>query len=90
MSKQTLVDEISASTGIMKTTIAEVLVAVAETAKAAVKSQTDMTLPGIGKITTRQQAARTGRNPATKLPVDIPAKVAVSVKVAKALKDAAN
>lgn len=90
MSKQTLIDEISARTGITKITVIEVLESMAETAKAAVKSGTEMTLPGIGKITTRQQAARTGRNPATGLAVDIPAKVAVSVKVAKALKDAAN
>jgi len=46
------------------------------------------TLPGIGKLVLVNRKARTGRNPATGEPIEIPAKRVVKFRVAKACKDA--
>ena len=46
------------------------------------------TVPGLGKLVKVQRSARTGRNPATGEPIQIPAKTAVKFRVAKAAKDA--
>jgi DNA-binding protein HU-beta len=44
-------------------------------------------LPGTVKIVRQQRRARTGRNPATGEPIEIPAKTVVKARVAKRLKD---
>jgi len=48
----------------------------------------DVTLHGFGKFSTKNTAARTGRNPITGDPVDIPAKRKVVFKPQKMLKEA--
>jgi len=48
----------------------------------------DVTLPGVGKLTTKLRKARVGRNPQTGDPIDIPAQRAVKFSATKALKDA--
>jgi DNA-binding protein HU-beta len=45
-------------------------------------------LPGIGRLKKVERKARTGRNPATGAAIKIPAKKAVKLTLAKALKDA--
>jgi DNA-binding protein HU-beta len=50
----------------------------------------EVPLPGIGKLKVKVRAERQGRNPATGEPVTIPAKLKVSLVVAKALADAVN
>ncbi|NYT80918.1 HU family DNA-binding protein [Alcaligenaceae bacterium] len=50
----------------------------------------ELTLPGIGKFTVVERAARTGRNPRTGEPVEISAKRSVKFAAAKPLKDALN
>jgi DNA-binding protein HU-beta len=50
--------------------------------------EAEVVLPGLGKLVTHQQAARTGHNPKTGEPLEIAARRAVKFKVAKALKDA--
>lgn len=47
-------------------------------------------LPGLGKLKTTTRAARTGRNPATGAPVEIPERVAVKFAAGKALDDLLN
>ena len=47
----------------------------------------EITIPGIAKLGTKVRAARTGRNPQTGAPLDIPAKTVVDVKVLKGLAD---
>lgn len=90
MSKANLIDEIAARTGIRKKDVDAVLDTLGEVAKAAIVSGSDLTIPGVGKIAPRQKAGRTGRNPATGQPIEIPASIAITFKAAKALKDAAN
>ena len=50
----------------------------------------EVTLPGLGKLKTTTRAARTGRNPATGGPVEIPERVAVKFAAGKALDDLLN
>ena len=47
-------------------------------------------LPGIGTFAVVEKAARKGRNPATGLEIDIPAKKAIKFKSAKVLADKVN
>ena len=46
------------------------------------------TLPGIGKLVLQNRKARTGRNPATGAPIQIPAGKVIKFRVSKAAKDA--
>ena len=48
----------------------------------------EVPLPHIGKLQVRDVAARTGRNPATGEPIEIPAKRKVALVVGQAMKDA--
>lgn len=50
----------------------------------------EVTLPGIGKLTVTDRAARTGRNPQTGEAIDIPAAKVPKFKAAKVLKEAVN
>ncbi len=47
-------------------------------------------LPGIGTFAVVEKAARKGRNPATGLEIDIPAKKVIKFKPAKELADKVN
>lgn len=49
-----------------------------------------ITLPGLGVFTVRERKARTGRNPKTGAPVEIPAKRVVAFKPGKELKAKLN
>ncbi len=50
----------------------------------------ELTLPGIGKLSIKHRPAKTGRNPATGVSMEIPAKNVPHFSAAKALKDAVN
>ena len=56
--------------------------------KGAKQEEKGYMLPGLGKLVKKQQAARTGRNPATGETIKIKAKKVVKVVACKALKDA--
>lgn len=47
-------------------------------------------LPGLGKLKATTRAARTGRNPQTGAPVEIPERMAVKFSAGKALEDWIN
>ena len=47
----------------------------------------EVTLPGIGKLHTKHQKARQGRNPQTGEAVQVPAKNVVKIKPAKELRE---
>ncbi len=47
----------------------------------------ELKLSGFGSFATRERPARPGRNPKTGEPVEIPARVVVAFKAAKALQD---
>ena len=52
------------------------------------EAKNGFTLPGLGKLVLVSRKARTGRNPATSEPIQIPAKKVVKFRVAKAAKEA--
>lgn len=69
---------------------AEWLKAISDVVQGAVKGGDEVTLPGIGKFSWVIKAARTGRNPRTGLPIQIPEKRVVTFTAAKELRDAAQ
>lgn len=90
MTKQELVDAIAAGTGQSKSTIDTVLSHFGKAVTHTLKTGSEITLPGIGKLSVKQRAARTGRNPATGEEMQIAAKKVPHFSAAKALKDAVN
>lgn len=93
MTKQELINEIAAhtsNTGTSKASIKFVLDAQATIAQLELQKGGEVTLPGLGKLTVKSRAARTGRNPATGEEMQIAAKNVPHFSAAKALKDAVN
>lgn len=70
-----------------KTVIAAVLDALGAVAAESLASGGEVPLSGLGKLKAKQRKARTGRNPRTGAPVDIPAHITVSFDPGKALTD---
>ena len=88
MNKQEMINAVAENTGETKATVTKVLESMADVATTILGAGEEVTLHGLGKLKTKQSAARTGRNPATGAEIDIPAKTAVKFTAAKALKDA--
>lgn len=93
MNQQQLINEIAShvsNTGTSKASIKFVLDAQASIAQLELKKGGEVTLPGIGKLSVKQRAARMGRNPKTGETMEISAKKVPHFAVAKALKDSVN
>ena len=90
MNKQELVANIAGVNGISKKQAEDVLDSIGEVVTEVLAAGDEVTLPGIGKLSAVQRAARTGRNPQTGEEVKIAAKRAPKFSAAKALKDALN
>lgn len=90
MTKQELVTKMSEKIGVSKKQAEETLDALCEMISNTLSTGSEITLPGIGKLSVVGRAARIGRNPATGEELKIAAKKAVKFGVAKALKDAVN
>lgn len=88
MNQAELIARIAATTLQPKSVVENSLKLLGEIAQSALKDGDEVTLPGIGKLTVKAKAARTGRNPATGESIDIPAKRVPHFSAAKALKDA--
>jgi DNA-binding protein HU-beta len=88
--KADLVASIAASAGIKKTEAEKALEAVTSGIKDALSNGSKVTLVGFGTFSVTQRAARTGRNPRTKEPINIPASNSVKFKPGTALKSAVN
>lgn len=86
MTKSQVEDHIAKKTGVPKKTVREILAEMAELSYAEAKNA--FTIPGVGKLVLVDRKARTGRNPRTGEPVEIPAKKVVKFRIAKACKDA--
>ena len=95
MNKSELIAAIAADTRLAKHNVDIVLDSLAKVvtdhlAGADPHVDAEVTLPGLGKLKTTTRAARTGRNPATGAPVEIPERVAVKFAAGKALDDLLN
>jgi DNA-binding protein HU-beta len=90
MNKSELIAAIAADTRLAKHNVEIVLesagrIIAEHFAAADPHTDAEVTLPGLGKLKTTTRAARTGRNPATGGPVEIPERVAVKFSAGKAL-----
>lgn len=88
MNKHDLIRTIASDIGEKIGTVEAVFAAIESTVKINLGNKEETNL-GFAKIKTADKPARMGRNPKTGEKQEIPAKTAVKVVVAKALKDAA-
>ena len=86
LNKSQIAEAVAAKTGVTKKIAEEMLDCLAELSYQNAKDT--FSLPGIGKLVLVDRKARTGRNPATGLPIQIPAKKVLKFRVAKAAMDA--
>lgn len=80
MNKPELIAAIQQIQGGAKAEITRLLDTLATVAKFEATEGREFVLPGVVKITPITRAARTGRNPHTGQPIEIPAKKAVKLK----------
>lgn len=88
MSKSQILATLSESSGLSKKDVKNFMDKMTELAYVEVKKNGEFVLPGFGKLVKINRAARQGRNPATGATIQIPAKVVLKFRVAKAAKDA--
>ncbi|MBI2278169.1 MAG: HU family DNA-binding protein [Dechloromonas sp.] len=88
MNQSELIAKVAALSGETRKSVEAVLKASADVIGSTLKEGGDVTLPGLGKLYVKERAARTGFNPKTKEPIQIPAGKSPGFKAAKALKDA--
>lgn len=87
MKKSELIAAVSKTTEIAKGDVEDVLDAFVQEACAALAEGKKVALPDFGTFSTKERAARNGRNPQTGAPIEIPAKTVVAFKPAKSLAD---
>jgi len=90
VNKSELIDAVAASADIPKAQAGRALDAVLESVTGALAKGEQVVLVGFGTFSVKDRAARTGRNPQTGDPIDIPAATIPAFKAGKALKDAVN
>lgn len=90
MNKSELIDAIAASADISKAAAGRALDAMIDSVTTALQDGDQVVLVGFGTFSVKERAARTGRNPQTGEPIQIPAAKIPSFKAGKALKDAVN
>lgn len=88
MNKAELIGAVAAKADVSKKDAEAVVTAALETITGALQEGEKVQLVGFGSFEVKKRAARVGRNPQTKEPVEIPASVVPVFKAGKALKDA--
>ena len=90
MNKNDLIDAVAERTSLAKSDAARAVEAVLGSITEAMQKGDAVTLSGFGTFATKSRAARTGRNPRTGEPIEIPASKVPGFKAGKGLKDAVN
>ncbi len=90
VNKSELIDQVADKAGLSKADAGRALDAVIDAITAALKRGDSVNLVGFGSFSVKARAARTGLNPRTKEPLQIPASKNPVFKAGKALKDAVN
>lgn len=90
MNKSDLIDAIASAADIPKAAAGRALDATLDTVSETLTNGEQVVLVGFGTFSVKERAARTGRNPRTGDPIDIPAARIPSFKAGKALKEAVN
>lgn len=88
MTKTQIVSYMAEKGGLSKKQAASLLEEFASLAVRETKRSGQFVIPGLGKLVKSHRKARKGRNPQTGETINIPAKVVVKFRVAKACKDA--
>jgi len=87
MKKSELIAAVSATSKITKGDVEDVLDAFVQETRAALAEGDKVALPDFGTFSTKERAARAGRNPQTGQPLTVPAKTVVVFKPTKSLAD---
>ena len=90
VNKQDLISVVAEAGDLPKARAGEVLDAVFDEIKRALKKKQDVRLVGFGTFSTTRRKAGKGRNPRTGEEIKIPATTSVRFKAGKGLKDAVN
>lgn len=90
MNKSELIDAVAAAADLPKASAGRAIDAMVDAITAALKSGEQVVLVGFGTFSVKERAARTGRNPQTNKPIEIPAAKIPSFKAGKGLKDSVN
>ena len=87
MTKSELIKTLSERSGVPKHGVADLLSELEALVTQRLKADEEITLPGIGKLSVKERAAREGRNPTTGETIAIPARSVPHISFAKSLKD---
>ena len=90
MTKSEMIDTMAASLDMPKAQVRRMVDSFVDSVVASLKNGKKVQLSGLGVFDIRKRAARTGRNPQTGAPLNIPARNAVGFRAAKSLRDAVN
>jgi DNA-binding protein HU-beta len=90
VNKTELIDAVAEGADISKAAATRAVDTVLDSISKSLASGNQVTLVGFGTFSVKDRAARTGRNPRTGEPIDIPAAKVPGFKAGKALKDAVN
>ena len=90
MNKQQLVDAVAQNTGMTKKDSVSAVSAILDVITETLASGEDVKITGFGSFEVKTREARTGRNPKTGAPVEIPASKYVSFSAGTTLKDKVN
>jgi DNA-binding protein HU-beta len=90
MNKTDLIDAVAEATDLTKKQSESAINATLDAIVKALASEEKVVLVGFGTFETKKRAARKGRNPSTKEPINIPASKAPVFKAGKGMKDKVN
>ena len=90
MNKTELIDAVAEGADISKAAATRAVDTMLDSISKSLAKGDQVTLVGFGTFSVKERAARTGRNPRTGEPIDIPAAKVPGFKAGKALKDAVN
>ena len=90
MSKKDLIDAVAKDAELTKDKATAAVEAMIKHIEATMKSGSEVRIPGFGTFKVGKRAARTGKTPLTKQPIQIPASNVPKFQAAKALKEALN
>ena len=90
MNKSEFIQAMAEKSGLTVKDATTALNATLEVIQESLQKGESVSLVGFGTFEVKERAARTGRNPQTKQPIEIPASKALSFKAGKPLKEAVN
>lgn len=90
MTKSDLISAVAEKASLTKKDADKVLSAVIETIAESLEKGEKVAITGFGTFEVRDRAAKTAINPATKKPIEVPAKKVPAFKAGKALKEVVN